>query len=103
MTSLKTGVNPIGIRPEVLLAIHIAEGIYKEKGYSLSITSINDSKHADTSRHYQGMAVDFRTRDFNGGVAKEITEELRKRLGRHYMVLFEYNHIHVSYKPKKPF
>jgi hypothetical protein len=49
------------------------------------------------------MAVDFRTKHLpNDAIAREIAEELRKRLGRHYLVLFEHNHIHVSYKPRKP-
>ena len=102
MIRLKTGVNPIGVRPEVLLIIIIAEGVYNEFGEDTIVTSINDSTHSDTSRHYMGMAVDFRTKHLpNDAIAREITEELRERLGRHYLVLFEHNHIHVSYKPRK--
>lgn len=99
---LKSGVNPVGIRPEILLVMFIADGIYRGHGHECVVTSLNDSVHSDTSRHYQGMAVDFRTRDFSGDVAREITEELRVALGRNYLVLNEGNHIHVSYKPRKP-
>ena len=103
MISLKNGVNPTGLKPETLLIIIIAETEYREEGYDLVITSLNDSTHSDTSRHYQGMAVDFRTRHLaNGSKARDITEKIRDRLGRHYLVLFEQNHIHVSYKPRKP-
>jgi hypothetical protein len=103
MIRLKTGVNPIGVRPEVLLIIMIADQVYTEYKHACIVTSINDSTHSDTSRHYQGMAVDFRTKHLpNDAIAREIAEELRKRLGRHYLVLFEHNHIHVSYKPRKP-
>ena len=101
MIKLKHGVNVIGIRPEVLLSIMVADRIYEAEGFDLVVTSINDSTHADTSRHYQGMAVDFRTRDFSGAVARSIVEKLRKALGRHYLVMNESNHIHVSYKPRK--
>lgn len=101
MIKLKHGANPIGIRPEILLAVMVAEGIYKAAGFELVLTSINDSAHADTSRHYQGMAVDFRTREFSGEVGRTITEQLRQALGRQYLVLNESNHIHVSYKPRR--
>lgn len=101
MVTLKTGVNPIGLRPEILLAIIVADNIYKAEGFDLVITSLNDSAHADTSRHYQGMAVDLRTRDFSGEIARMITVKLRAALGRQYLVLNEPNHIHISYKPRK--
>jgi len=103
MFKLKTGVNPTGIKAELLLVIMVANEVYRDRGYDCVVTSINDSTHSQTSRHYQGCAVDFRTRNFpNDGIAREVTEEIRQRLGRHYMVLFERNHIHVSYKPRKP-
>ena len=103
MLSMKVGVNPIGVRPEILLAVMIAEGVFAEEGYDCIVTSFNDSVHSDTSRHYLGMAIDFRTKHLpNDAIAREIAEELRKRLGRHYLVLFEHNHIHVGYKPRKP-
>ena len=102
MIRLKNGVNPTGIKPELLLVLMVADQVYAEAGYECVITSLVDSTHSDTSRHYQGCAVDFRTRHLaNGNMAMEITNEIRKRLERHYMVLFEHNHIHVSYKPRK--
>jgi len=101
MLRLKNDVNTIGIRPEILLAIMVADGIYQAEGFELVITSLNDSTHADTSRHYQGMAVDFRTRDFTGAIARHITEKLRQALGRHYFVLNESDHIHIGYQPRQ--
>ena len=103
MMKLKVGVNPTSLKPEIMLAIMVAKEVYTEHGYDFVITSLNDSTHSQTSRHYQGMAVDLRTRMFhNGGVAKEITDEIRARLDRHYLVLFEHNHIHIGYQPRKP-
>ena len=101
MVSLKNGTNPIAIRPEILLAIIVADGIYQAEGFGLVITSLNDSTHADTSRHYQGMAVDIRTRDFTGEIARRITDKLRAALGGQYFVILESNHIHLGYQPKK--
>ena len=103
MIALKNGVNPSGLAPQTLLVILVAKDCFADRGYDMTITSLNDSNHADTSRHYQGMAIDFRTRHLpNHAIAREITKEMQERLGRHFMVLFEENHIHVSYKPRKP-
>lgn len=102
MIKLKHGVNPASLTTQILLAIIVARDLYAEHDYELVVTSLNDSDHAQTSRHYLGAGVDFRTRMMAAGTAKEITEELRKRLGRHYLVLFEHNHIHVGYQPRKP-
>lgn len=102
MLSLKTGANPVGMTPQIIFAIIVAEDIYADEGFDLVVTSINDSQHADTSRHWSGDAVDLRTREFSGDIARRIVEKLRRALPRHYLVLFESNHIHISYKPKKP-
>jgi hypothetical protein len=99
---LKMGVNPIGVKPELILAIMAADAIYQKRGYECVVTSLNEGNHSNTSRHYQGMAVDLRTRDFNGAVANEICNDLRLALGPHYLVLNESNHIHIGYQPKKP-
>jgi len=102
---LKSGVNPIGIRPEMLLAIMVADAAYTRFGFECVVTSINDSDHAKTSRHYQGMAADFRISHLPTGppgYAVGISDEIQLDLGLNYFVLLESNHIHVSYKPRKP-
>lgn len=102
MIRLKTGVNPTGVHTEILLAIVIAEAVYQSYDYELVITSLNDSEHSTKSRHYLGMAADLRTRMIAPRMINEVVEKLRKRLGRHYLVLFEHNHIHIGYQPRKP-
>ena len=99
---MKQDVNPIGIRPELLLAMMIADTVYTEAGYELVITSINDGTHSKTSRHYQGMAFDCRIRHIPGPIVQQIFDALKLNLGSNYFVLLESNHIHISYKPRKP-
>ena len=99
---LKHSVNSIGLKPEMLLAAFIIDGIYKEVGFECVATSINDSFHVETSRHYQGMAIDFRIRHLPEDLALKIVNEIRRCLGIHYSVRLESDHIHVSYKPRKP-
>ena len=99
---LKDGVNPIGLKTEMLLALFIIDGVYESYTYECVITSLNDGIHHPTSRHYQGMAGDSRTRHLATGYAAKIANEIRRRLGPHYYVRLESDHIHVSYKPFKP-
>ena len=99
---LKSGVNPIGLKPEMILGCLIVDAVYAKAGYECVATSINDSDHAATSRHYQGMAVDFRINHLPSGYALQISNSIQDALGIQYYVLLESNHIHVSYKPRKP-
>ena len=93
-------INPRGLSTEALLGIIITEGVLAEFGSDLTITSLNDGKHSRTSRHYAGTAWDVRTWGIKG---KEeiVCQKLREALGLHYFVLFEGDHIHISYKPQR--
>lgn len=86
----------------MMLGGFIVDGVYNHFGYECVATSINDSIHHETSRHYQGMAIDFRIRHLPDDLSFEISEEIKHRLGKHYYVRLESDHIHVSYKPRKP-
>lgn len=101
--SIKSGVRVFGLRPEIILAIVVAEGAYREAGVDLTITSGIDGKHMLGSFHYSGSAVDLRT----NGLPEEKKEPLRKtiaeRLGQDYDVLFEGDHIHCEFQPKQPY
>ncbi|MBW1812506.1 MAG: hypothetical protein JRJ39_02190 [Deltaproteobacteria bacterium] len=99
---LKHSVNPVGLKPEMILALLVVDGVYSGSGSDCILTSINDSFHFETSRHYQGMAIDFRIRHLPAGAAVDISNEISRRLGIHYNVRLESDHIHISYKPRKP-
>jgi len=99
---LKNGVQVLGLRPELLLAIMVADGVYTANGQELVITGITDGQHSKTSRHYLGVAADLRTRYFKADEKKKVANELRERLGKDYLVLEESTHIHLSWKPSRP-
>jgi hypothetical protein len=100
---LKEGVNPIGLKNEMLLGCFIVDGVYEGFfKYECVATSMNDSSHHETSRHYLGMATDFRIRHLPEDVDIQVAEEITRRLGKHYYVALKVDHIHVSYKPRKP-
>lgn len=87
----------VRIRPEILFAIQVAEGVWERQGVELVITSLFDGEHMEKSKHYTGEAADFRS--FNLPNKEEATRELQKRIGPSFQVILEETHIHVEYDP----
>ena len=100
---LKKGVNSAGIRPELLLALVVADGVWQQVGQELVVTSLNDSRHSRTSLHYAGCAADLRTHYFTDAQATEVAAALRESLGDSpdYDIVFESDHIHIEWQPKR--
>ncbi len=98
---LKPGVRVIGIKPELLLAIMVAEREFSPD--ELVITSVTDGTHMRGSKHYTGMAFDARIRDVVESRAREIARSIGKQLGGDYDVILEESHLHVEYDPKSPY
>ena len=104
MISIKNGATLLGLQPQMLVALMAAHAIYEKRGVELVITAGNDGKHSETSEHYGGRALDLRTNNLPNGAADamEITDALMKALGRDFQVLFEGDHIHCAWRPKRP-
>ena len=100
---LKEDVDPTALRPELIIAILVAQEVYRLYGRELVITSLNDSRHSLTSLHYAGAAVDIRTNhlDLSEPQKDEIREKIRERLPRHYDVVLESDHLHIEYQPRR--
>ena len=102
---IKPGVRVLGLRPEILLALVVAESIYRKHGAELVLTSVVEGSHSAGSLHYRGDAIALRTKGV--GAAHVIFAELRATLTGDYDVLFENaggvnEHIHLEYQPKLP-
>lgn len=97
---LKKNVKVQGITNEILLAIVVAQSIYRAHGEELVITSLLDGRHSRNSLHYSGAAVDLRTRDLAVPGAM-VGADLKDALGADYDVVVEATHIHVEYQPKR--
>jgi len=65
---------------------------------SLTVTSALDGVHKTGSLHYQGLAIDIRSRTLPDELT--IANELRDDLGPDYDVLLERDHIHIEYDPR---
>jgi hypothetical protein len=99
---LKPGVNPKGLRPEILIAVIVANEVWSLHGHNLVITSITDGQHGENSYHYDGLAIDCRTHYFDGiDEIHEVARELRDRLGSLYDVVVEQTHIHIEFDERR--
>lgn len=64
------------------------------------ITSGLDGHHKKGSLHYDGRALDWRTRDLRKWERKPAAKKIRAMLGRDYDVVLESTHLHIEYDPK---
>jgi hypothetical protein len=103
---LKKGVKITNLTPQMVLAIRIVESVYQrlEPWYDLTITSVDEGQHGPRTLHGKGLAVDFRTKDFNGNKYK-LQNEVKAALGDDFDVVLEdmhgpQEHLHVELDPK---
>lgn len=99
MVSLKPGVRIIGFRPETLLALVVADGLWSKQGLDLVVTSVTEGVHMRGSKHYTGSAFDIRTSNTKGQ-EQTLTKKLADALGPDFDVILEKNHVHVEWDPK---
>ncbi len=59
--TLKSTVSVVKLQPQALLAMIIANEVYRSIGADLVITAGDDSEHMPGSLHYLGLAFDCRT------------------------------------------
>lgn len=106
---LKKGVEVVhqdtglSIQPEAVMAVIVADVIWKLFNQELVVTSVLEGKHKVDSLHYTGNAVDFRTRYFTDEEKSLVYALLKKvllNIDSDYDVIFEETHIHVEYDPR---
>lgn len=87
------------LTPQIVLGAIIVRQAYADHGHSCVITSGSDGEHKVGSLHYEGKALDFRTRTVPAGALDSLVAAIRLRLGDNYDVVLEKDHIHVEYDP----
>ncbi|MEM6860567.1 MAG: hypothetical protein AAF627_07420 [Myxococcota bacterium] len=104
MISIKGGVQLLGLRPELAIAANIIDGIFEEFGHKdpdtgahTVITSGVEGEHSRTSRHYVGLALDFRRRHLPKKDARLIASAMNARLGSEFVVLLKSTHFHIQF------
>lgn len=102
---LKGGVELTGLRPEMAIAYTITTGVFSEHGYPCIITSAVDGTHSSNSKHYEGLALDLRSKVITTNREKgEILTQLKHSLPG-FDVLLEMvggpnEHFHIEYDPE---
>jgi len=90
------------VRPEIWHAIEVANQILSEENANCVVTSLCDGKHSKNSKHYEGNAVDFRTRHLIDSDKSYFAAAMQQRLGGDYDVVLEDTHLHVEFDPDNP-
>lgn len=106
LLQLKEGVelDARHLDPEVVRIVNVARATApKLRDNTVWITSAGEKANGrlENSLHYEGDALDFRTRNVLGGqsVAESWAERMQFALGDDYDVVFEGTHIHVEFQP----
>jgi RHS repeat-associated protein len=69
-------------------------------GHDATVTYTTNGKHKTDSKHYDGDAVDLRTRDLTADKRKDAEQRLKDDLPSDYKVIDEGDHIHVEFAPQ---
>lgn len=92
MLKVKDGVSPFN-----LVIAAAAANVSEALNIELFITSGTDGKHMVGSRHYIGQALDFRISNLTTAQVESLRKALSIRLGPHYDVILESDHLHVEF------
>lgn len=71
-------------------------------GRDAIVTFTTNGTHSAGSFHYEGNAIDLRTKDLTTSQINEIVEDLVEKLGDEYDIVNEGDHIHIEYDPPNP-
>lgn len=88
-----------GVQPVMFFAAGVINEIFKKYNSDCFITSGMEGKHSQSSRHYTGNALDFRTMHLSTGVAAAIQQDVREALGAEFFCQIESTppHMHVQF------
>jgi hypothetical protein len=99
----KDGARVKNLRPEILLALIIADGIYQSFGILVwHVTELTGGNHMSGSLHYRGLAADLRLPS-QYSTKQDIDwlflAALKAALGPQYDCVLEPTHVHVEFDP----
>ena len=100
MIKVKTAV-----RPKNLIIAAACANAAEEMGITVIITSGNDSKHMRGSKHYDGNALDIRSKNLDENIKPVFLKNVLRRLGSSYEGFLENDgmhneHYHFEFDPK---
>jgi hypothetical protein len=98
---LKAGVLLENVSWRMFWAALVVDSVFSRYDVETVITSGVDGSHSAASLHYQGLALDFRTRDLPAQQLGTIKASIQRELGASYDVVIESDHLHIEYDPKE--
>ena len=105
MISLKNGVTISKLQAPMVVGLMIIDGCYAQLGFACVITAGDDGTHKVGSLHYEGKALDFRTKHVPRDKLDALLGLIAARLGdQDFEWLMEsrdqpYEHLHVELDP----
>lgn len=94
---LKPGVDISRLNRILRRTLASIDSIFMQYEEETVITSTYEGDHMPSSLHYSNDAYDVRRPEKH---LTEILPAIKDRLGRHYDVVLEADHIHIEYDPK---
>lgn len=105
---IKAGVDLRGLHPVWGVAYPVICHCYLSLGYSVTLTSGTEGApgRLEYSRHYKGMALDFRLKHLSEMHKLELVANVKAALGAQFDVVHknpktEREHLHVEFDPKE--
>lgn len=98
-------INGRHFDPEIVAILNAARSTAPDlQDDTVWVTSANDLKHKENSKHYSNDAFDIRTRNVVNGKTdvQRWVAKMRGALGLDYDIILEVDHIHAEYDPKSP-
>ena len=105
MRKLKNNnVSLVGLCPQISLAVCLIAHLWGDDE-DFVITSANDSNHSRTSLHWDGKAIDIRSKNLTGKRKLEVLRDVRRSLGADFDFILEgtgtpNEHFHLEWQPK---
>ena len=106
MIKIKPGVIFKTLRPEIYGLFELIDDTFADRGLDCWITSAQDGKHMKGSKHYEGLAIDLRSKNLPSKAEKRrVLEELKEGAGPDYDIILEgegklQEHFHAEFDPE---
>ena len=102
---IKPGAKLRGLRPEILVGLMCVQKVFEHFGFDFVITEATGGNHMQKSLHYQGLAVDIRSKHIQDRVTKaKVLFECQDALGEEFDFVFEdsgdQEHFHMEFDPE---